>query len=279
MTLSDCLIEARYRLTESGNPNPALEARILVQHAFAVDATMLIAHGERSVDAAATRVFADLLARRCAGEPIAYLMGTREFWSLPLTVSPAVLIPRPETELLVERCLERLPTGPSCVLDAGTGSGAIILALKFERPDLQAYACDRSAAALTVAADNSARLGLALHLVQSDWLNPIAPRPNFDLIVSNPPYVAPGDPHLEQGDLRYEPPTALVAEEGGLAAIHALISSALPRLRPGGWLLLEHGMDQAPAVQTALLAHGYDSVASYPDLSGHLRCSEGQRPH
>jgi release factor glutamine methyltransferase len=221
-----------------------------------------------------------LIARRAAGEPVAYLIGVREFWSLPLAVSPAVLIPRPETELVVERALALLPEPARSaaavrrVADLGTGSGAIALALASARPRWAVVAVDRSAAALEIARRNAGAFGLSrVETLTGDWFEPLAGC-RFDLICSNPPYVAAGDSAL--GALQFEPTAALVAGPTGLEALRHLIMHAPAHLDPGGWLVLEHGHDQGAAVADALVATGYARVRCHRDLAGHDRVTEAQ---
>lgn len=216
----------------------------------------------------------ELIARRRQGEPIAYLNSRREFWSLDLTVSPDTLIPRPETELLVERALARIPPDAAWSLaDLGTGSGAIALALASERPRCRVVATDNSSAALAIARANAARLNLRVDFRLGDWLAPLA-NETFEILVSNPPYIARGDPHLAA--LRHEPVPALAAGPDGLEAIRAIAAAARASLKPGGWLLLEHGYDQAAAAGELLREHGYDAVRCYVDLAGRDRVSEGR---
>lgn len=253
-----------------------LDAQLLLLQALGRDVhdrAWLLAHDTDVPDAAVARRFGALAERRLAGEPVAYLLGHKEFFGLQLQVDARVLVPRPDTETLVEWALELLPPRGRAV-DLGTGSGAIALALAQRRPEAQVTAVDRSADALAVAQANAERLGLAVRLLQGDWLQGMSER--FDLIVSNPPYIAPGDPHLDA--LTHEPLAALVAADDGLADLRAIAASAPARLRPGGWLLLEHGHDQADAVQALLRERGFTAVASRTDLAGIARCSGGQWP-
>ena len=264
----------------SHETNAPLAAEVLLAHVLNRPRAALITHGELPMEPAAAARYRALVARRVAGEPIAYITGQREFWSLPLAVSPAVLIPRPESELLVERALALLPGAPAAapgdvrVADLGTGSGAIALALAFERPGWQLTATDQSEAALTVARANAARLKLGqIEFLAGDWFAPLAGR-RFAAIVSNPPYIALGDAALAA--LRHEPMGALSPGPSGLEALRLLIEAAPAHLERGGWLLLEHGSDQADAVAAALVAAGYARVRCHRDLAGRDRVTEGR---
>jgi release factor glutamine methyltransferase len=240
----------------------------------------LLAHADDVMDAEAEAAFVALIERRQAGEPVAYLLGHWGFWSLELEVSTATLIPRVETELLVELALRRLPEpgNPIRVADLGTGSGAVALALAHERPDAHVTALDRSADALAVAQRNLRRLQLGnVDLVRSDWLASLL-ADRFDLIVANPPYIEAGDAHLQRGDLRFEPPAALVSGSDGLDAIRAITRTAGACLKPGGWLLFEHGMAQGPAAWELLSAAGYTEIATVQDLERRDRVSLGRKP-
>ena len=253
-----------------------LEARVLAAHAWQVSHAWLIAHDTDPLSNAKVTAFETLLNRRMAGEPIAYLTGTREFYGRPFRVSPDVLIPRPDTELLVELALARMPAGQAMdVLDLGTGSGCIAITLALERPLTRLTAVDRSAAALAVARQNAEDLGARVAFLASDWFAALAGQ-NFDLIVSNPPYIAAADPHLSRGDVRFEPLSALAAGLDGLDDLRRLIAEASAHLKPGGTLLLEHGYDQADAVQDLLRARGIRQPQSWSDLSGILRVSGGE---
>ncbi len=255
-----------------------LEAQILLCHAMQQPRSYLAAHDRDPILPEQATAFATLLQRRLHGEPIAYILGEREFYSLDFKVTPAVLIPRPETELLVELALERLPAGRSVrVLDLGTGSGAVAVTLALHRPQAEVVAVDQSAASLEVARENAQQLGTGkLHLIQSDWYSALNEE-KFDLIVSNPPYIAAADPHLTQGDVRFEPPAALASGADGLDDIRAIIRGAAPHLKPGGWLLFEHGYDQAAACRELLVLAGFEQVASAADLAGIERVSYGLR--
>ena len=255
-----------------------VDAEWLLAHSLQTPRSWLFAHSGDAVPAEAAVRFAALLARRQAGEPVAYLTGSQGFWTLDLAVSPATLVPRPETELLVERALARIPVNSaSHVADLGTGSGAIALAIAKERPHTAVIATDASAAALEVARGNAARNGITnVEFREGDWLAPLAGE-TFDLIASNPPYIAEGDPHLDRGDLRFEPPTALSSGEDGLDAIRSIVRDAPARLAPGGWLLLEHGWDQGAMVRALLEAAGFIDVETAHDLEGRDRISLGRK--
>jgi release factor glutamine methyltransferase len=249
----------------------AREARLLLASATGFSEASVLAHAETALPEKEEHLFREMAARRAAGEPVAYILGRKEFYGLELAVNPAVLIPRPETELLVELALTH---DFSSVVDLGTGSGAIALALKRHRPAARVAAVEASAAALVVAQRNAARYGLEIDFRHGRWLEPLAGE-RFDLIVSNPPYVAVGDPHLEA--LRYEPQGALVAGRDGLDAIREIVRAAPAHLRPGGRLLLEHGAGQDGAVRALLSAAGLEEAATWPDLAGIPRVSGGKR--
>ncbi len=252
------------------------EARLLLAEATGFSQASVLAHAERALPADAEARFLGWAARRRAGAPVAYLLGKREFYGLTLAVTPAVLIPRPETELLVDLALERVaPQAAARVLDLGAGSGAVALAIKRQRPHARVVAVEADAAALEVAKRNAARLGLEIELRHGRWFEPVRGE-RFALIASNPPYVAAGDPHLERGDLRFEPRSALVAGADGLDALRAVAEGAAAHLEAGGWLLLEHGEGQHRAVQDLLVAHGLESVSSWPDLAGIARVTGGK---
>lgn len=259
------------------------DAELLLAHVLGRSRSWLYAHGDDVLDEDAAGRFAALLARRRAGEPVAYLVGQRGFWRFDLRVTPATLIPRPETELLVELALQRLPTtaapgqGALDIADLGTGSGAIALALAQERPLARVVATDASAAALDVAAGNARALGLKnLVFRHGDWLAPLAGE-RFNLIASNPPYIADADDHLGQGDLRFEPRTALASGHDGLDAIRTIARDAPAHLVAGGWLLLEHGWEQGAAVCALLRDVGLVDVGTARDLEQRDRVSFGRR--
>ncbi|MBS0335514.1 MAG: peptide chain release factor N(5)-glutamine methyltransferase [Proteobacteria bacterium] len=250
------------------------EARMLLSFATGLARAALIAHPEAVLAEAAAATFRELAARRRAGEPIAYLVGERDFHDLRLRVTPDVLIPRPETEMLVDFALEKLPP-QGTILDLGTGSGAIALAIRRQRPGARVTAVDRSPAALAVASGNARRLGLEAEFLEGSWYEPLGAR-RFDVIVSNPPYVAEGDRHLEEGDLRFEPRGALVGGSDGLDAVRTIAGAAPRHLNPGGWVAIEHGLGQDAAVRTLLAAAGLEFVASRTDLAGIARISVGK---
>lgn len=254
-----------------------VDAEWLLLHVLDKPRSWLIAHADDALDTASAAAFAALVARRAAGEPVAYLTGHRGFWSLQLEVTPDTLIPRPDTELLVELALARVPVeDASRVADLGTGSGAIALAIAHERPRAQVVASDASDAALVVARRNAQRLGIAnITFVLGDWLAPLAGQ-RFGLIVSNPPYIEAGDPHLGQGDLRFEPAAALASGADGLDAIRRIVADARDHLEPGGWLLLEHGWKQGAAVRGLLHVAGYGEVFTAQDLEQRDRVTGGR---
>lgn len=256
-------------------PLDALDARILVGHALQLSRVQLITQSQRALNDAELDAIAALFLRRLHGEPIAYIVGEREFYGLMLHTTPDVLIPRPETELLVELALDRIPDNGR-VLDLGTGSGAIAIAIAHTQPDVDVTAVDASAAALAVAKRNAARHNVKVDFMQSDWYAALAGR-QFDVIVANPPYIVAGDPHLSQGDLRFEPLDALTDHADGLSALRAIIDGAPHHLVPGGWLLMEHGYDQSPTVRALLVARGFHDVQSWKDLAGIERVSGARR--
>lgn len=255
----------------------ALDWRVLLCHALNTTRVGLITGSERALTPDEAQRFGDLVQRRLAGEPVAYLVGQREFFGLPFEVSGAVLIPRPDTELLVELTLDRLPQGGR-VLDMGTGSGAIAVSLAHTRRDADVTALDVSADALAVARRNADANGARVTFLHSDWFAALADAPPFDIIASNPPYIASGDHHLSEGDLRYEPVGALTDHADGLSALRILVAGAPAHLAPQGWLLMEHGYDQAEAVRALLASAGYTDVQSWRDIADIERVSGGRRP-
>lgn len=255
-------------------PVAQLETRILLGHVTLLSRVQLITQSERALTAGEAQQLSQLFARRLAGEPIAYLTGEREFYGLSFDVSPAVLIPRPDTELLVELALQYLPP-QGRVLDMGTGSGAIAIAIAHARPDAVVTALDVSAEALAIATGNARKNQAKVNFLHSDWFSAVAAQ-RFDLIVSNPPYIVAGDPHLSEGDLRFEPVDALTDHANGLSDLQTITREAAQYLAPGAWLLMEHGYDQAAAVREVLSGHAYAEVQSWRDLAGIERVSGGR---
>ena len=262
--------------TLNASPSARLDAEVLVMHVTGFTRTALITHASEALTTQQEDQLRTLLARRMRGEPVAYLTGRREFWSLEFLVTPAVLIPRPETELLVEQALARIPAAAKwTIADLGTGSGAVALALATERPHCRVIASDFSADALALARANSQHLGITnVEFRLGEWFAPFTGE-HLDMIVSNPPYIAEQDPHLMQGDLRFEPRIALAAGADGLSAIRIIVADARRHLRRGGFLLIEHGFDQAQEVRALLADQGYDDVTTCPDLQGLPRVSLG----
>jgi release factor glutamine methyltransferase len=261
-------LNVRQAITASGID--AREARLLLAEASGCSQASLAASPEAEVPFEVENAFRELVARRAAGEPVAYLLGRKEFYGLELSVDRSVLVPRPETELLVDLALERRP---DAVLDLGAGSGAVALAIKHERPGCRVVAVEADASALATARRNAARLGLEVDFRRGRWFGPVAGE-RFDVVVSNPPYVAAGDPHL--ADLRHEPQGALVAGADGLEAFREIAPAVGAFLRPGGWVLLEHGLGQDAAVRALLAAAGLAFATTWPDLSGIARVSGAQ---
>ncbi|TCS73235.1 [protein release factor]-glutamine N5-methyltransferase [Sulfuritortus calidifontis] len=287
-TLDDLLRHGAHGFQHKLGLDPAaarLEAQALAAHALEVTRVWLVAHGRDRLAGELTDKIEALFRRRCAGEPVAYLIGRREFYGREFQVGPSVLIPRPETEHLVEAALTRLlPLSPTplpkgegnkiSVLDIGTGSGCIAITLKLERPDLSVTAVDVSPTALSLARANAEALHAEIEFIESDLFSALAGR-RFELIVSNPPYIPTADEHLSQGDLRFEPKNALASGPDGLDAIRLIIDQAKRHLAPGGWLLFEHGYDQGEAVQALLKTAGYAEVFLEQDLAGQPRVSGG----
>ncbi|GBL53706.1 peptide chain release factor N(5)-glutamine methyltransferase [Pseudomonas citronellolis] len=260
------------------SPSARLDAELLLAAALGKPRSFLRTWPERVVDREVRERFEGWLARRRAGEPVAYILGRQGFWSLDLEVAPHTLIPRPDTELLVETALQLVPASPARVLDLGTGTGAIALALACERLSWQVSGVDRIPEAVALAERNRERLRLAnVGFRQSHWFSALEGE-CFALIVGNPPYIPGSDPHLQQGDVRFEPKSALVAGHDGLDDIRLIVAQAPRFLEPGGWLLLEHGYDQAAAVRDLLLGNGFSEVESRRDLGGHERISLGRLP-
>ncbi|BBP85426.1 release factor glutamine methyltransferase [Pseudomonas sp. Pc102] len=272
--IASLLSEAR--LPDS--PSARLDAELLLAAALGKPRSFLHTWPERVVSGEAAELYASYLARRRNGEPVAYILGRQGFWSLDLEVAPHTLIPRPDTELLVETSLALVPAAPARVLDLGTGSGAIVLALACERPLWRLIGVDRIDDAVALAERNRVRLQLDnVEFRESHWFSTLGAE-RFDLIVSNPPYIAARDPHLDEGDVRFEPSSALVSGADGLDDIRLIVSEAPAHLNAGGWLLLEHGYDQAAAVRELLARQGFEAVESRRDLGGHERISLGRLP-
>jgi release factor glutamine methyltransferase len=276
-TISDALHTATLLLSRT-SASARLDAELLLEYVTGLSRTDFRAAPERALPAAAGWSFQQLIRRRLQGEPVAYIRGHQEFWSLLLEVSPAVLIPRPETELVVERTLAALRPDAKEMADLGTGSGAIALAVASERPALQVTAVDVSGEALEIAGRNAARLQLGnVRFERGSWFAPLAGR-RFDVVAANPPYIARGDADLAQDISRFEPEVALIAGNSGLEAIEQIVAQAGAHLQPGGWLILEHGWTQAAAVRDRLVRGGFSHVRSHADLAGHERVTEGSLP-
>lgn len=261
----------------AGSESPKRDAEILLGFVTGKTRSWIIAFDDSPLSPEQLSQLSLLLQRRAGGEPVAYLTGQREFWSLSLTVSPDTLIPRPDTELLVEQALAHLPAEPVSVLDLGTGTGAVALAIASERPDCQVMGVDRIAAAVSLAEINAQRLNIAnAQFKLSNWFSAVADE-QFAMIVSNPPYIDEADHHLRQGDVRFEPDSALVAGDNGLADIKLIAASAGEHLLPGGWLLLEHGWQQAEAVRKILRENNFTRVATCQDYGGNDRVTFAQK--
>lgn len=276
-TISDALHTASV-LLERATSSPRLDAELLLEHVTGLSRASFRAAPERELPAQAGWAFRQLVTRRAKGEPIAYIRGQHEFWSLPLEVTPAVLIPRPETELVVERALHHAGAAqPLRIADLGTGSGAIALALASERPQAKVIGTDVSEDVLFVASRNAMSLGFGtVSFRKGRWFEPLAGE-RFDLLVSNPPYIAAGDPDLAQDVYRHEPRIALIPGPSGLEAIEIIVRGAPAHLQPDGWLILEHGWKQAADVRRLLVQNGFTHVRSHADLAGRDRVTEGQR--
>jgi release factor glutamine methyltransferase len=275
-SIGDVLTNSQQQLAACSD-SPRLDAEVLLAKVLGVSRAQLFARPESPVSEQDDERFKQLLARRLNGEPIAHILGHREFWSLQLDVTPATLIPRPETELLVELALERIPVSAMLdIADMGTGSGAIALAVASERPHCRIVASDTSEEALAVARRNAMQLGLTnIEFLQGDWYQALGAA-HFDVILSNPPYIRSDDPHLAQGDVRFDPHAALVSGVEGLDALRCIVGNAAQHLRPGGWLLVEHGYDQEEAVAGLFVAAGFTEIATVNDLGGLPRVSFGR---
>ena len=279
MRTDEWLLATTARLQRAGSESARRDAEILFGHVTGKNRSFLLAFPEYTLSGEQCEQLDALVCRREQGEPVAYVIGEREFWSLPLRVSPATLIPRPDTERLVEEALNRLPAIRTQILDLGTGTGAIALALASERPDCQIIGIDVQPDAAALAASNAERLGINnARFLTGSWFEPLralVPAPRFALIASNPPYIDAKDPHLTQGDVRFEPRSALVADEQGLADIRVIAAQSREFLLPGGWLLVEHGWQQAAAVQAIFQAAGYQQVETVQDYGGNDRVTLG----
>ena len=262
-----------------GAVEASIDVRLLLQNVLGVSHAWLIAHSNNELTDAEAESFEQLLSRRLNGEPIAYILGVREFYGLPLKTTSSTLIPRSDTEILVEAALKKLPINQHVkVLDLGTGTGAVALAIAKNLPQSQVTAVDFSHEALSVAKENARNLGLErVRLLQSNWFASLKNQ-KFDVIVSNPPYISENDVHLTQGDLRFEPPTALASGQDGLDDIRRIIQVAPSHLNRNGWLILEHGYDQAEKVAELLTLSGFDQVSHVKDLAGTLRVTLGRMP-
>jgi len=278
MTLNDAIVAATAQLKNS-SPTPALDAQVLLAHSLGHDRTYIIAHARNELDPGTQKRFEQLVAKRLDGTPVAYLTGQQEFWSLPITVTVDTLIPRPETELLVELALENIPGEKEfLVADIGTGSGAIAIAIASERKNSKVIASDSSAKAIEVAKRNASRLELDnVEFIKGTTFDPLANK-KFNLIVSNPPYVPENDPHLSRGDIRFEPRSALAAGHDGLAVIKQIVEQAKDYLVPQGWLMIEHGYDQESAVEKLFERAGFEEIECYRDLAGQPRVTIGRHP-
>ena len=276
LTTSTLLSEGSARLRAGGDETADLDAEILLAHALGTRRARLRSHPEDVPEDAARARYVELLGRRAGGEPVAYILGHKDFWTLRLAVSPAVLVPRPETELLVERALALRPEPVARAIDLGTGSGAIALSLASERPQWQVTATDVSAEALAVARANAATHALTrVEFLEGSWFEPLGER-RFQLAISNPPYIGAAEPELATAELKHEPRTALSPGADAMASLRTIIHRAPPHLEHGGWLLLEHGTTQAAAVARELVVRGFRHVRSHRDLAGHERITEAQ---
>lgn len=271
-TLGTMLDEGREKLA-AVSETPLLDAEALLCSVLDRPRAWLLARRAEAIEPDVARCFNSLIDRRCEGWPVAYLIGSREFWSRSFRVTPDVLIPRPETEQLIETALAHLPADRECrIADLGTGSGNIAITLALERPRCRVVATDLSAAALAVARANAAALGAShVEFRLGEWCSALTEGERFSLIASNPPYVRAGDPHLDRGDLRFEPEISLVAGETGLETIERIATEARGHLADEGWLVIEHGFDQARAVANLLSAYGYTALESVRDIAGHPR--------
>lgn len=273
-TIQSALSRGAASLPDSESPR--LDAECLLAHVMNCNRSYFIAWPDKALSDEQRSRFEQLLRKRQQGEPVAYLLGSREFWSLDLAVSETTLIPRPETETLVQYILERFNGQQQLrVLDAGTGSGAIAIALASEQPGWDITACDIDPDSVLLASNNANRLGFSINFVTSDWFSRISDR-DFDVIVSNPPYIADTDPHLQQGDLRFEPRRALASGPEGMDDIEQLCQQAPRHLASKGVLVVEHGYNQSAQVHACFSKHGYHNIEQHKDLAGHVRMTVGE---
>lgn len=278
--IAQCLQWATAKLVDSESPK--LDAEVLLCHLLQKDRSYLFTWNDKLVEDNILTNFAALVARRQQGEPVAHILGYREFWSLTLEVSADTLIPRPDTEILVEQTLSRIPQSPCSVLDLGTGTGAIALAIASESPQAAVTAIEYQTSAVALAQRNAQRCQLPITVLQGSWYTPLDDdayqgEKCFDIIVSNPPYIEENDPHLGKGDVRFEPLSALVAQDNGLADLHHIISEGVKYLKAHGWLLVEHGFDQGDAVRALFNQEHYHQVITYKDYGNNDRITVGQK--
>lgn len=277
MTIEALLARAKQQLIESGSDSPSLDAALLLCHVLQQPRSYLLTWPDKELDEPIVNAFDALLTRRSMGEPIAYIIGEREFWSLPLKVSPTTLIPRPDTERLVELALEKALINQAPILDLGTGTGAIVLALASELPNHQLVGVDLRSEAVELAQTNRQRLAIDnVTFLQGSWFQPINDGMKFAVIVSNPPYIDEHDPHLVEGDVRFEPRSALVAADNGLADIKSITATARDYLIEDGWLLFEHGYQQGADVRAIFQQFGYQHILTEVDYAGNDRVTLGQ---
>lgn len=279
-TIANCL--QQFPQLADVSDSPRLDIEILLTHILQKNRTYLFTWPEQELTAEQTKIFNEFFARRLTGEPVAHIIGQREFWSLPLMVNNSTLIPRPDTELLVEATLglfaEDEDNQTRRLLDLGTGTGAIVLALANEKNSWQGIGVDRELAAVELAEKNRAHFNLNnVKILQSDWFSALANEPAFDIIVSNPPYIDPADEHLSEGDVRFEPLSALIADNHGLADLEFIIAHAPQYLSENGWLLVEHGYDQGPAVRDLFTANHFDGINTFLDFGGNERVTLGRK--
>lgn len=275
-SVENTLKQAVLRLQESGSDSPSLDAAVLLCHALDKPRSFLLTWPEKILEDKQLNDFEQILQRRLNGEPMAYIIGEREFWSLPLRVSPSTLIPRPDTERLVEIALDKALQTSGDILDLGTGTGAIAIALASELPQRKVWGVDLKPEAQQLASANAQRLGFTnTEFRAGSWFEPLDAGTQFALIVSNPPYIEKTDPHLSQGDVRFEPLSALVAEDNGLADIKHIAKHAPAYLLAGGWLMFEHGYDQGAAVRNILSSLGYHQVETFKDYGNNDRVTIG----